>query len=147
MPLGVRYPVVLELVEPVEDVDPMFGQLCPVDDDVPEELVEPLLVVVVVVAANDAKPTARRVATVTTARTAMRRSARLLGNDRMLGMGIELLLYSISCFFTSRQHTIGRKQLIANFRDVSLIAPRMIWNQQYVCKNVGRVTRGQAEND
>jgi hypothetical protein len=95
-----RYPVVLELVVPVEDVDPMLGQLCPVDDDVPEELVEPLVpllvVVLVVVAANDAKPTARSVATVKTARTAMRRIARLLGNDRMLGMGIELL-YCISC--------------------------------------------------
>ena len=120
--------MVLELVDPVEDVDPMFGQLCPVDDDVPEELVEPLLMVVVVVAANDAKPTARRVATVKTARTAMRRSARLLGNDRMLGMGIELLLYSISCFSPPGNIRQGGKQLIANFRDVSLIAPRMIWN-------------------
>ena len=60
--------------------------------------------VVVVVAANDAKPTASRVATAKTARTAMSRSARLLGNERMLGVGIEL--NSISLFFTSRQHTI-----------------------------------------
>ena len=84
---GMRYPAVY----PVEDDDaPMLGQLCVLllnevpDDDV---LVEPLDVVVVVVAANDAKPTVRMVATAKTARTAMRSSALLLGNDRTLGEG------------------------------------------------------------
>src|SRR5579864_5794536 len=103
-------PWCFELVDPVEDVDPMFGQLWPVYVDPPEELVEPL--VVVVVAAKDAKPTARRVATAKTARTAMRTIARLLGKDRMLGVGIEVL-YSISCFFTSRHYTIRGGKLIA----------------------------------
>jgi hypothetical protein len=51
-------------------------------------------VVVVVVAANEAKPTASRVAIAKTARTAMSNRARLLGNERILGVGIEL--YSIS---------------------------------------------------
>jgi hypothetical protein len=95
---GMRYPVVY----PVEDDDaPMLGQLCVLLlDEVPDDdvLVESLDVVVVVVAANDAKPTVRMVATAKTARTAMRSSARLLGNDRMLGEGMVVLnsIFSLS---------------------------------------------------
>jgi hypothetical protein len=91
-----RYPVVPELVDPVADDDPMFGQFAWLLDDPDDDDVEPLDVVMVVVdvAANDAKPTASRAAAAKTARTATSKRARLLGNERILGVGIEL--YSIS---------------------------------------------------
>jgi hypothetical protein len=112
---GVRCHVLPELVVPVEEDDPMLGQLWELlpDDDVPDDVVPLDVVVVVVVAANDAYPSASKVAAAKTARTVMRTRARLLGNERTLGEGTGL--NSISFLFTSRHLTLYSKRANIEF--------------------------------
>ena len=102
---GPSHPVVVvELLDPPE-YDPMFGQwpLLDVPDDV-----EPLDVdvVEVVVAAKEAKPYASTAPTAKIARTAMSNKDRLLGNERILGVGV----VPISIFLISTP-TIARVTL------------------------------------
>jgi hypothetical protein len=93
----------------------MLGQRCVLD--VPDELEVVEVVVDVEVWANDAKPMST-VPTATSASTPIRMIALLLGNERMLGLGVGLIF---TYLFTSNRRCNGRICLLSNFRERSQI--------------------------